>query len=138
MSGPTRRWWGTDDRRRRPRRAPSVATDGWDEPLTPAVPVGEALSAVAAELGLGDHDSDAYVKVVAAWAALVGADGAAHSRPSSLHDGRLTIGVDDPAWAARLRFLETEIRASVNRSVGPGTVQRVVWKVVGEHGHNGR
>lgn len=66
--------------------------------------VGDALDAIRRELGLGaPTEIDA---VEAAWASLVGAALAAHSRPQTVRGGVLVVIADGAAWAGQLRYLD--------------------------------
>lgn len=86
-------------------------------------PIGEALAAVARDLGLADP------KVLGAlharWAELVGEQLALHARPSSLLDGVLVVEVDDPAWATQLRYLGETLKERAATLLGEGSVRSV-------------
>lgn len=43
------------------------------------------------------------------WPELVGERLAAHTRPVAVRDGVLVVGVDDPAWATQVRFMEATL-----------------------------
>ena len=78
---------------------------------------------------LGGPSAPAVSDLFAAWAAIVGSPLDAHTWPISLADRCLTVGVDDPAWASQLRFLERELRGQVNDRLGPGAVDSVTFRV---------
>jgi predicted nucleic acid-binding Zn ribbon protein len=65
------------------------------------------------------------------WDELVGETVAAHTRPLRLRDGVLTVGVDDPAWASQLKFLESDLLTRI--AVGPGgsSVRSISFQVTG-------
>ena len=88
-----------------------------------ATPIAHALERVARRLGAPGVAE--LTRVRRAWADAVGGDIADHARPSALADGVLTVTVDDPAWATQLRFLATDLAASVDARVGPGLVTRI-------------
>lgn len=48
------------------------------------------------------------------WDELVGSVLAAHSSPVRLVEGELVVAVDDPAWAAEMRFFGGELIARIN------------------------
>ncbi len=47
------------------------------------------------------------------WDDIVGVDLAAHSRPTAIDGDVVIVAVDDPAWAAELRWLHSEVVARV-------------------------
>jgi predicted nucleic acid-binding Zn ribbon protein len=87
------------------------------------VSLGDALSQVGAELGLGNPSIS--VALTDGWADFVGEAIAAHSRPRSLRGGVLTIAVDASPWATELRYLETAIRERVAAVTGVDAVAEV-------------
>jgi len=64
----------------------------------------------------------ALSSLVARWADVVGDGLAAHARPTKLAGGTLVIAVDDPAWAAQLRYLEGDLVARCNEALGTAAV----------------
>jgi predicted nucleic acid-binding Zn ribbon protein len=96
-----------------------VARYAGDDP----VPLSDALAKVGAELGLAP--GDAHGTLAARWGEVVGADVAAHARPSSVREGVLTVTVDDPIWASQLRYLEPAIVTRATALLGPGVVTRL-------------
>lgn len=68
----------------------------------------------------------AEAKVFADWAALVGEEVAAHSAPSGLHDGRLTVTAESTAWATQLRLLAATLLARLAAELGPGVVTKLI------------
>jgi hypothetical protein len=85
--------------------------------------VGESLESVARQLGLGSPSLIA--SVFGDWSAVVGPVLAAHSRPERLHEGELTISVDEPAWATEVRFLSGDIITRVNERINERVNERV-------------
>jgi predicted nucleic acid-binding Zn ribbon protein len=62
------------------------------------------------------------------WDELVGPAIAAHARPRRVQDGRLVVVTDDPAWAAQLRWLESDLVRRISEAGGPpleGLIVRV-------------
>jgi predicted nucleic acid-binding Zn ribbon protein len=78
---------------------------------------------------LGGPSIAAVDGVFGRWEEIVGARLAGHTRPISLRDGRLVVGVDDPAWATQVRFLEAEVLARVAEVLGPGEVSAIDVRV---------
>ncbi|WP_419842424.1 DUF721 domain-containing protein [Candidatus Poriferisodalis sp.] len=73
-------------------------------------PISDSLKAVAAGFGSRGRALDLHRR----WAAAVGETIAAHSRPERLESGRLTVVVDDPAWATELRYHSARILSALN------------------------
>ena len=63
--------------------------------------------------------------VFADWPALVGDLVGAHTRPIEVVDGRLTIEVDDPAWAAELRWLADELVERIQTGLGTREINEI-------------
>lgn len=89
--------------------------------------IGRSLDRIVRHLG--GPSAPAITELFADWGAMVGTPLDAHTWPVSLTDGCLTVGVDDPAWASQLRFLERELRGQVNDRLGPDAVASVVFRV---------
>ncbi len=53
-------------------------------------------------------------EVFGCWEELVGVAIAAHSKPVLLKDGQLTIEVEEPMWAAEVRFFSAELVERIN------------------------
>ena len=75
---------------------------------------------------LGWERSLAEARVFADWAALVGADVAAHCAPTSLRDGELRVAAESTAWATQLRLLGGTLLARLVAELGPELITRVV------------
>ncbi len=78
---------------------------------------------------LGAPRTDLYADLIAAWPEVVGVDAAAATSPSRVVNGVLTVGCSEPAWAARLRWSEQQIRESVNERFPALAVRRVTVRV---------
>lgn len=100
-----------------------------------AVSIGDAVAMVSRELGLAEPE--AFAAVTAAWAELVGEAVAAHSQVRSIRDGLLDVGVDSPAWATPLRYLEADLVERASQLLGPGVVTAVRVSVDGAAGGAG-
>jgi predicted nucleic acid-binding Zn ribbon protein len=70
--------------------------------------------------------------VFARWEEAVGAEIAAHARPSALHDGCLVVTVDHPTWATQLRFLEADLLAKLAEVTRPGEVSAIQLRVAAD------
>jgi predicted nucleic acid-binding Zn ribbon protein len=68
----------------------------------------------------------AEARVFADWAALVGADVAAHSAPQSLNAGELRVTAESTAWATQLRLLGATLLARLVAELGPDVVTKLV------------
>jgi predicted nucleic acid-binding Zn ribbon protein len=97
-----------------------------DEPPGPRK-LGEALDRLSHSLGL--PPTAATARLVQAWPEVVGEAVAAHTRPRWVRDGVLSLAVDDPVWAAQLRWLEADLLARVAEVTGPGVVERIALHV---------
>lgn len=79
--------------------------------------------------GLGAPTVDAVVALHERWAEVVGEELAAHARPVAIERGRLSITVDNPAWANHLRWSESDVLARCARVLGEGVVTSVSTRV---------
>ncbi len=102
-------------RRYRPRGVPGEEPD--------PVPLGEALAAIGAELGLADPG--VVGTLAAQWAELVGPALATSARLRALRGDVLTVAVDSGAWATQLRYLERALLDRIAELVGVGVVREV-------------
>ena len=64
------------------------------------------------------------------WETIVGEEIAQHAEPRSLRDGVLVLVVDQPAWAAQLRYLAADLLARLQVDVGPSEVAEI-WCSLG-------
>ena len=89
--------------------------------------LGEDLDRVVAGLGVEPHRASRPVEAASRgaaglftrWEALVGAELAAHARLVGMRDGCLVVAVDDPAWAAEVRWLTQDLLARIAADGGP-------------------
>lgn len=61
--------------------------------------------------------------VLGQWAAVVGADIAAHATPTRLADGVLSVSAESTAWATQLRMVQAQLLAKIAAAVGQGVVK---------------
>ena len=106
----------------------SRARRGNNEPVS----LSESLAGVGRELGLPEPSE--LTAVLEAWPDMVGADIARHAQVRSLRDGVLVVGVDDPAFATQLRYLESTVRDAAATLVGRPAVRslRIVVQAPGK------
>jgi predicted nucleic acid-binding Zn ribbon protein len=81
---------------------------------------------------LGGPSANTASSVFGHWEALVGPDIAAHAQPVSLHDRVLVLAVDQPAWAAQLRFMTADLLARIGAATGGSEVAEIRLRVAGE------
>lgn len=74
----------------------------------PPVPVKEGLERFFRFLGA--PPVDVVTRLADCWGEIVGPALAGPTRPLELLDGTLVVGCDDPAWAAQVSWMETQIR----------------------------
>ena len=91
------------------------------------VPIGDALAAVRAELGM--PPGDALGALEQQWPEIVGDDVATHARLVAVRDGVLTIAVDSSPWATQLRYLEGVLLERANAVVGRDSVHAIRVRV---------
>ena len=72
--------------------------------------ISESLESVTA--GFGPRGR--AIALIDRWIEAVGDAVAAHARPERLEAGRLTVVVDDPAWATELRYHTPRILDALN------------------------
>ena len=90
--------------------------------------VGECLD--RATRGLGVPKAEMLGAVFAKWVELVGPEIASHAEPRSLREGILTVVVDQPAWAAQLRYLASDLVTKIASFTGSSEVGKVEFRVV--------
>lgn len=86
-------------------------------------PIGALVAGYVAERGWERPLAEA--RVFADWAALVGADVAAHCAPTSLTAGELKVSAESTAWATQLRLLASTLLARLATELGPEVVSRI-------------
>ena len=96
------------------------------------VPIGDALAAVRAELGM--PAGDVLSTLDRRWSEIVGDDVAAHAQLVAVRDGVISVAVDSPPWATQLRFLETALIERANTVVGRDAVHAITVRVRPESG----
>lgn len=91
------------------RSRPRGRTDGPDDaPADSGDGVGGRRPTGAASMGA----------VFGRWDEIVGSVVAAHVQPVRLDGDRLTVEVDDPAWATQWKFLDADLRARLETETG--------------------
>lgn len=80
---------------------------------------------------LGAPSRGALNALFTRWSELVGPRVAEHAELVGIADGRLTVRVDDPAWASQIRWLEQELVTRAAAIVGPDVVSGIDVRVGG-------
>lgn len=93
--------------------------------------VGESLDRISKRLGGPKAQTAAAVFEQGRWQGLVGPDIAAHAKPVTLRGGVLTLAVDDPAWAAQLKFMTDQLVARISQATDTGEIREIHLRVVG-------
>ena len=76
--------------------------------------------------------------IFSGWVDIVGPDIASHAEPRSLRDGVLVVGVDQPAWAAQLRYLGSDLLGKIGGFTGSSDVSEIQFRVAGADLRSGR
>jgi len=110
---------------------------GSPAPASEPLALGETLAALARDLGT--PAPGAVRRLLEAWEELVGPAVARHAGVRSVRDGVLTVGVDGPAWATQLRYLERDLVDGIAERLGDPVVTslRVVVEPPGTTGPRG-
>lgn len=87
--------------------------------------ISDSLKAVTAGFGSRGRAIDLTDR----WTEAVGAAIAAHARPERLDAGRLTVIVDDPAWATELRYHTARILDALNANPGVAPISELHLRV---------
>lgn len=98
-------------------------------------PVKESLNRLLGSLG--SPSADVLATLFEQWPAVAGAALADHARPSRLVHRRLTVDVDDPAWATQVRLREGELLDRLAELLGDGKVQFIRPRVTGKTNRDG-
>lgn len=98
--------------------------------------VGEYLD--RATDGIGVPNAALLGMLFSKWPQLVGDDIAAHTEPRSLREGVLTVSVDQPAWAAQLGYLGSDLVVKIASFTGSSEVSEIQFRVAGEGPRTGR
>jgi predicted nucleic acid-binding Zn ribbon protein len=93
----------------------------------PPVRVAAPLARVLRHLGV--PDTSTLPSLAEAWAEIVGPAVAAHTEPVTLRHGTLVVRVDDPAWAAQVRWMEAQLLAQLHAAPTFATVERIEVRV---------
>ena len=104
----------------------------WRDQRPPAVEieprrVAEHLDRAAQ--GLGIPKAGVLGAIFSKWADLVGVDIAAHTEPRTLRDRVLVVAVDQPAWAAQLRYLASDLVEKIAVFTGSSEVTEIQFRV---------
>jgi hypothetical protein len=78
---------------------------------------------------LGAPESSGVHLVFDRWDEVVGEALAARTRPLRIDGQRLVLGVDEPAMATHVRFLQPELLARLEELLGPGRVTALDLRV---------
>lgn len=98
--------------------------------------VAEYLDRATGRLGV--PNAGLLGAVFSGWTDLVGAEIAAHAQPRSLREGVLTVDVDQPAWAAQLRYLATDLVTRIAGFTGSSEVSEIQFRVARPELRGGR
>jgi len=69
--------------------------------------------------------------LAAVWLDVVGPEVAANARPVQLRRGRLVVSASSSAWAQTLQLMAEAIVVRLNERMGPGSVERAVFRHAG-------
>ena len=89
--------------------------------------MSEALDRVLA--GLGAPTASGVSTVFDRWDEVVGEAMAARTRPLRLEGGCLVLGVDEPATATHVRYLEPELLARLAELLGESRITAISLRV---------
>ena len=78
--------------------------------------LGDVLAKVLRRMKVSDEST--ALGVFSHWREIVGDPIADHVTPKRLEKRRLTVEVDDPAWATQLKFLESQLLSTLKEHVG--------------------
>lgn len=92
----------------------------------------------AGRRGRHTPDADPARLLAAVWTEVVGPDAAANARPVQLRQGRLVVSTSSTAWAQSLQLMSEAIIARLNERLGPGAVERAVFRHAGWEEDPGR
>lgn len=120
-----------------PRRVAGTSRRRWSGPGPDGrdpQPLGSATSDLARNRGWSVQVAQG--SVFGRWAGLVGEQIAAHTTPTSLNEGVLTISAESTAWATQLRMVQAQLLAKIAAAVGDGVVKSL--KIIGPVGPSWR
>ena len=88
--------------------------------------VGDVLAGVLRESGIAERVEQA--RLIPEWPALVGAQIAAVTEPTSIAaDGTMFVRVTTNAWMNELSLMEPELLRALNSTEGRAPVRRIRW-----------
>ena len=88
--------------------------------------VGDVLAGVLRESGIAERVEQA--RLIPEWPALVGAQIAAVTEPTSIAaDGTMFVRVTTNAWMNELSLMEPELLRALNSTEGRAPVKRIRW-----------
>ncbi len=90
----------------------------------------ERASKLIQRLRLSSHVIGAEELAIAAWPDAVGKKLAAHTRAARMVRSRLVVEVEDATWQRQLFTLSYQILRNLEKSLGPGLVEDVEFRVV--------
>ncbi|GAC1654396.1 MAG: hypothetical protein NVS9B12_04950 [Vulcanimicrobiaceae bacterium] len=76
-----------------------------------------------------EKHADPLVALTAAWAAIVGKDIAAHSRPLEIIGDTLIVATRSSAWTQQLSFLGDDVLRRIGQSVQSGGITKIRFRV---------
>ena len=91
----------------------------YEEDIPPGKPpraLNEVLGKVLRRMRVSDQSS--AIGLFSGWRQIVGDAIADHAVPKRLEKRVLVVEVDDPAWATQIKFLESQLIATLRDSVG--------------------
>ena len=89
-------------------------------------PLGDVLAGVLRDSGIAERVEQA--RLIPEWPALVGAQIAAVTEPTSIAaDGTMFVRVTTNAWMNELSLMEPELLRALNATVGRAPVKRIRW-----------
>ncbi len=91
-------------------------------------PLGTLVAQVLEDIGAGD--SARVLRIAERWEAAVGAEIAAHCRPTALRGSVLEASVDSSVWCQQLQLRSPEILAAL-RAALPDEAPSELWFRVG-------
>lgn len=90
----------------------------------------ERASKLIRGLRLSPHVISAEELAIAAWPDAVGKKVASHTRAARMVRTRLVVEVEDATWQRQLFTLSGQILGKLEKSLGPGLVEDVEFRVV--------
>jgi len=88
--------------------------------------VGDVLAGVLRDSGIAERVEQA--RLIPEWPALVGAQIAAVTEPTSISaDGTMFVRVTTNAWMNELSLMEPELLRALNATEGRAPVKRIRW-----------